>query len=220
MLPMYGYTIVKTYPHDRDAYTQGLQYLDGIFYEGTGLNGRSSIRRVNLETGEILQQRAIGAQYFGEGITARGTELFQLTWQSGIGFVYDVKTFEPRRSFKYTGEGWGLTQDANGLIMSDGTDALRFIDPATFGERRRLRVTASGEPVFQLNELELVKGEIFANVYQTDFVARIDPASGKLAPTGQVGALEEVFLEGTVPTEMARPADQVSPETFLIDETE
>jgi glutamine cyclotransferase len=179
-LPVYGYTIVNTYPHDRDAYTQGLQYLDGVLYEGTGLNGRSSIRRVRLETGEVLQQRNVASAYFGEGITARGTELFQLTWRSGVGFVYDLKTFEPRRTFKYSGEGWGLTQDSNGLIMSDGTDALRFLDPATLSERRRLRVTAAGQPVFELNELELVKGEILANIYMTDHVARIDPASGRV----------------------------------------
>ena len=179
-LPMYGYTVVRSYPHDRDAYTQGLQYQDGILYEGTGLNGRSSIRKVKLETGEVLQQRAIGAQYFGEGITARGTELFQLTWQSGVGFVYDLKTFEPRRTFKYSGEGWGLTQDANALIMSDGTDAIRFLDPSTLAERRRIRVTAAGQPVLDLNELELVDGELLANIYMTDYVARIDPTTGRV----------------------------------------
>ena len=144
------------------------------------MNGRSSIRRVKLETGEVLQQRGIAAQYFGEGITARGSELFQLTWQSGVGFVYDLKTFEPRRTFKYSGEGWGLTQDSSWLIMSDGSDAIRFIEPATFTERRRIRVTAAGQPVLELNELELVKGEIFANVYMTDYVARIDPATGRV----------------------------------------
>jgi len=177
-LPVYGYTIVHTFPHDRDAYTQGLQFLDGGLYEGTGLHGRSSIRRVSLETGDVLQRRDIAAEYFGEGITVRGTDLFQLTWQSGVAFVYDHKTFAPRRTFKYSGEGWGLTQDASGLIMSDGTDALRFLDPGTFVERRRIRVTAVGQPVQELNELEFVNGEIFANVYTTDWVARIDPRSG------------------------------------------
>jgi glutaminyl-peptide cyclotransferase len=179
-LPVYGYTVVNSYPHDRDAYTQGLQYHDGILYEGTGLNGRSSIRKVRLETGEVLQQRGLSAQYFGEGITVRGTELFQLTWQSGVGFVYDVKTFEPRRTFKYSGEGWGLTQDSNALIMSDGTDAIRFLDPSTLAERRRIRVTAGPDPVINLNELELVGGQILANIYMTDFVARIDPATGRV----------------------------------------
>jgi glutaminyl-peptide cyclotransferase len=179
-LPTYNYTVVKTYPHDRDAYTQGLQYLDGVLYEGTGLHGQSSIRRVQLDTGEVLQRRNIAEQYFGEGITIWKQELFQLTWQSEIGFVYDHKTFMPLRTFRYKGEGWGLTHDASGLIMSDGTDAIRFIEPATFKEVRRLRVSAGGSPVTQLNELEYVKGEIFANVYQTDYVARIDPKTGRV----------------------------------------
>ena len=177
-LPMFGYTIVHTYPHDRDAFTQGLQVVDGTFYEGTGLNGRSSIRKVKIETGEVLQKRDVPAQYFGEGITVRGNELFQLTWQSGVALVYDRTSFTPRRQFKYTGEGWGLTQDATSLIMSDGTEYLRFLDPATFTERRRVRVSVGGTPLKNLNELEYVKGEVFANVWQTDYVARIDPKTG------------------------------------------
>lgn len=179
-LPVYGYTVVRTYPHDPRAFTQGLQYLDGVFYEGTGQHGDSRIRMVKLETGEVLQQRALAKEHFGEGITVWHDELFQLTWQSGIGFVYDRETFRPTRTFRYTGEGWGLTKDADGLVMSDGTDALRFINPATFSERRRVKVTAAGAPVRNLNELEYVKGEIFANVWMTDFVARIDPASGRV----------------------------------------
>jgi glutaminyl-peptide cyclotransferase len=179
-LPRYTYSVVKTYPHDRRAFTQGLQYLGGILYEGTGNLGQSWIRKVKLETGEVLQQRDIPKEHFGEGIAIWKSELFQLTWQSGMGFVYDVNTFAPRRTFRYAGEGWGLTQDADGLIMSDGSDALRFVEPATFKERRRLKITALGQPVRQLNELEYVKGEIFANVWQTDIVARIDPATGKV----------------------------------------
>lgn len=179
-LPVQGYSIVKSYPHDRDAFTQGLQYLDGLLYEGTGLNGRSSIRKVKLETGEVLQRRDIPNQYFGEGIAVWKSELFQLTWQSGTGFVYDLQTFSPRRRFSYTGEGWGLTRDETGLIMSDGTDALRFLDPATLKERRRVRVTAGGVPVRDLNELEYVKGEVLANVWMTDRIARIDPKSGRV----------------------------------------
>jgi glutamine cyclotransferase len=179
-IPLYGYTLVKTYPHDRDAFTQGLQYLDGVLYEGTGLRGRSSIRRVDLETGKVLQRHDIPAQYFGEGITVWKAELFQLTWQSGVAFVYDRETFAPRRTFRYTGEGWGLTHDGTGLIMSDGTDALRFLDPATFAERRRVTVTAAGQPVRDLNELEFVKGEILANVWQTDTIARIEPKTGRV----------------------------------------
>jgi glutaminyl-peptide cyclotransferase len=179
-LPVFGYTLVHTYPHDRDAFTQGLQVVDGVFYEGTGLNGRSSIRKVKIETGEVLQKKDVPAQYFGEGIAVRGSELFQLTWQSGVAFVYDRQTFAPKRQHKYSGEGWGLTQDKGSLIMSDGSEFLRFLDPATFAEKSRLRVTAAGAALKNLNELEYVKGEIFANVWQTDFVARIDPATGKV----------------------------------------
>lgn len=179
-LPIYGYTVVRTYPHDPAAFTQGLQYVDGFLYEGTGENGRSSIRKVKLETGEVLQHRDLAKEHFGEGITVWKTELFQLTWQSGIGFVYDRQTFAPKRTFRYTGEGWGMTRDAAGLIMSDGTDALRFIDPATFAERRRVKVTAGGAPLTRLNELEYVKGEIYANVWTDDRIARIDPATGRV----------------------------------------
>jgi glutamine cyclotransferase len=179
-LPIARYAITKSYQHDRDAFTQGLQYVDGLLYEGTGLNGRSSIRKVQLETGTVLQRRELPQQYFGEGITLFKGTLYQLTWQSGLAFSYDAKTFKPSSTFKYRGEGWGLTHDGTQLIMSDGTDALRFLDPATFAERRRIKVTAAGKPVPQLNELEYVKGEIFANVWTTDYIARIDPQSGKV----------------------------------------
>lgn len=179
-LPIYGYSIVRAYPHDPDAFTQGLEYADGVLYESTGLNGRSSIRRVNLESGAVLQKRDLDAKHFGEGITIFKSNLFQLTWQSGLAFVYDRATFAPKRSFKYTGEGWGLTHDQTSLIMSDGTEFLRFLDPMTFAERRRVRVTGVGQPVKNLNEIEYVKGEIFANIWMTDFVARIDPASGRV----------------------------------------
>jgi glutamine cyclotransferase len=176
----FGYSIVRTYPHDPRAFTQGLQYHDGFLYEGTGQHGQSSIRKVRLDTGEVLQRRALPDQFFGEGIAVWNTQLFQLTWQSGVAFVYDLQTFAPVRQFSYAGEGWGLTDDGALLIMSDGTEFLRFIDPATFKETGRIRVTASGEPVTNLNELEYVKGEVLANVWQTDLVARIDPASGRV----------------------------------------
>jgi glutaminyl-peptide cyclotransferase len=180
-LPAYGYTIVHTYPHDAEAFTEGLQYLDGFLYESTGLNGRSSIRKVKLETGEVLQKHDLAQQYFGEGIVALGTDLFELTWQSGIGFVYDRQTFALKRTFHYTGEGWALTRDARDIIMSDGSDALRFIDPATFKERRpRVKVTAGGVALKNVNELEYVKGEIFANVWMTDYIARINPQTGNV----------------------------------------
>ena len=180
-LPVYGYTVVHAYPHDRDAFTEGLFYLDGFLYEGTGLEGRSSIRKVRLETGEVVQRHDIDAKYFGEGIVTWGPELFELTYTTGIGFVYDRQTFALRRSFRYTGEGWAFTKDAHGLIMSDGSDALRFLDPATLNERRpRLKVTAEGKPLKDINELEYVRGEILSNVWRTDYLARINPDTGKV----------------------------------------
>jgi glutamine cyclotransferase len=179
-LPIFGYTVVRAYPHDPAAFTQGLEYVDGLLYEGTGLRGRSSIRKVRLETGEVLQKRDLGNEHFGEGITLFGGRLFQLTWQSGTAFVYDRATFRPIRSFGYQGEGWGLTHDRTHLIMSDGTEFLRVLDPSTFREQRRVRVTAVGQPLRKLNELEYVKGEVLANVWMTDYIARIDPESGRV----------------------------------------
>jgi glutaminyl-peptide cyclotransferase len=179
-LPVYGYAIARVLPHDPQAFTQGLVYSEGVFYEGTGLNGRSSIRRVRPDTGEVLQRRDVAAEHFGEGIALWQGAIIQLTWQSGLAFVYDRATFRPTRTLTYRGEGWGLTHDGTQLIMSDGTSELRVLDPVTFAERRRLQVTAVGEPVDRLNELEYVKGEIFANVWQTDFVARIDPTTGRV----------------------------------------
>jgi glutaminyl-peptide cyclotransferase len=181
VLPTYGYTVVRSYPHDRDAFTQGLEYADGVLYESTGLYGRSSIRTVKLDTGVVLQKKEIPREHFGEGITLFKAELFQLTWQSGIAFVYDRVTFAPRRSLKYPGEGWGLTHDDRHLIMSDGTEYLRYLDPATFAEQKRIRVTGLGQPVKNLNELEYVKGEVLANVWMTDFIARIDAVSGRVS---------------------------------------
>lgn len=173
--PVFGFQIQHVYPHDPNAFTQGLQYADGFLYEGTGLNGRSSIRKVKLETGDVIQKRDVPAEYFGEGITVWRSSLIELTWQSEVAFVYDKTSFDLRRRFEYIGEGWGLTHDAASLIMSDGTDRLRFLDPATFAERRRVLVTAGGAPVGRLNELEFVKGEILANIWQSDYVARIAP---------------------------------------------
>ena len=178
--PVTGYQIVKIYPHDRAAFTQGLVFLDGIFYEGTGLNGRSSIRKVKVETGEVLKIQNLDAQYFGEGIAVVGDELIQLTWQSGIGFVYDKNSFERKRTFTYAGEGWGLTYDGTRLIMSDGTPSIRFLDPKTLKESGRLEVKDGRMPVDDINELEMVKGELFANVWSTDRIARIDPKTGQV----------------------------------------
>ncbi|HEY7288904.1 MAG TPA: glutaminyl-peptide cyclotransferase [Vicinamibacterales bacterium] len=179
-LPRYGYEVVRTYPHDPRAFTQGLQYLDGFLYEGTGQNGESSIRKVRLETGEVLQKRDVPAEYFGEGITIWKNDLIELTWQSHLAFVYDRTTFEPRKRFSYSGEGWGLTHDGENLIMSDGTSQLRILEADTFVEKRRIEVTADGVPLRNLNELEFVKNEIYANVWQTDTIARIATASGRV----------------------------------------
>jgi len=180
-IPEYGYDVVHVYPHDPGAYTQGLFYLNGVMYESTGLNGQSSIRKVRLETGEVLQKRDIPEQYFGEGIINWKDRLLEITWKSEVGFIYDLNSFAPKGQFMYPGEGWGLTQDGKRIIMSDGSAELRFWDPETLRETGRITVTDDGRPVDQLNELEWIKGEVFANVYQTNRIARIDPATGKIA---------------------------------------
>jgi glutaminyl-peptide cyclotransferase len=194
------YEIVRSHPHDPRAFTQGLQFVDGHLYEGTGLHGESTLRRVELRSGAVLQQVALSPQYFGEGITVVGDRVIQLTWRSGVGFVYDRDTFERRRTFTYTGEGWGLTFDGQHLIMSDGTDALRFWHPETFEEVRRVQVTDGGAPVAQLNELEYFDGLVYANVWPTDRVARIDPSSGQV--TGWID-----FSGLLTPSERARGVD-------------
>ena len=179
---VYGYKVVRSYPHDRQAFTQGLVYLDGLLYEGTGMNGQSGIRKVRLETGEVLQMRPLDGQYFGEGIVVWKDRLVQLTWQHGLGFVYDLETFQPKRTFNYAGEGWGLTHDGSRIIMSDGSPGgtLRLLDPETLRETGRLVVRDGGRPVPHLNELEYVKGEIYANVWMTERVARISPKTGQV----------------------------------------
>ena len=178
--PLYGYRVVNTYPHDSQAYTQGLVFRDGFLFESTGLNGRSSLRKVKLETGEVLQQERIDPQYFAEGLTDWGGQLVQLTWQSNVGFVYDLATLGLQRTFRLTGEGWGLTHDGSRLIASDGTDILRFLDPDTFQARSQVSVRDGGVPVKDLNELEYVRGEIYANVWHTNRIARISPESGRV----------------------------------------
>lgn len=188
----YGFKVVNRYPHDRTAFTQGLEYHEGFLYEGTGLNGRSTLRKVKLETGEVLQQIHIGSAFFGEGITVLPKEIVQLTWQSGMGFVYERDTFKMLRSFNYPGEGWGLTNDGKRIFMSDGTAQIRRWDPATLQEQSRLTVHEGGKEIASLNELEWVKGEIYANVWQTDRIARISPDDGHvLAWVNLTGILEE-----------------------------
>ena len=179
-VPTYGYEVVRSYPHDRAAFTQGLLVRNGIFYEGTGMNGESGIRKVKIETGEVLQVKPLAKEYFGEGITEWNGSIVQLTWQHGVGFVYDAETFAPTRTFTYRGEGWGITHDGTRLIMSDGTAQLRFLDPATLKETGRVTVRDARGPIQKLNELEFVNGEIYANVWQTDRIVRISPADGRV----------------------------------------
>lgn len=178
--PTEGYRIVHTYPHDSSAFTQGLIYLDGYLYEGTGLNGRSSIRMVDLASGRVLQHYDLPGQYFGEGLTDWGSNLYELTWTSHICFVYDRFSFRLLKTFSYSGEGWGLTHDKTSLIMSDGTAYLRFLNPNTFTETRRIQVTDGGQPIKELNELEYIHGQIYANIWHSDRIARISPATGKI----------------------------------------
>jgi glutamine cyclotransferase len=176
----YGFRVVKSYPHDRLAFTEGLFYLNGFLYESTGLQGASSIRKVRLETGEIVQRYDLPNRYFGEGIVNWKNRLIQLTWQTQVGFIHDLKTLKVTSSFSYPGEGWALTQDGKRIIMDDGTSQIRFWDPETLTEEGRLTVSDAGHPVVNLNELEWVNGEIYANIWGTNRIARIDPASGKV----------------------------------------
>lgn len=192
-----AYTVVNTYPHDRGAFTQGLLYRDGHLYESTGLNGRSSLREVDLATGKVLRRHDIEAKYFAEGLAEVGDRLVQLTWQSQIGFVYDRKTFKLERTFDYIGEGWGLVHDGKRLILSDGSATLRFLDDKTFTETGHLDVTYQGQPMRQLNELEMVKGALFANVWGTPFIVVIDLASGRV--TGQIDCTTLLAPEDRTP---------------------
>jgi glutaminyl-peptide cyclotransferase len=179
-VPVYGYHVVRSFPHDPGAFTQGLIVRNGFFYEGTGMNGQSGIRKVKIENGEVLQAQPLASTYFGEGITDWKGSLLEITWQSEVGFVYDLETFERKKTFTYTGEGWGLTHDEARIILSNGSAELRFLDPDTLKETGRVAVHDASGPVNNLNELEYVKGEIFANVWQTDRIARISPKDGRV----------------------------------------
>jgi glutaminyl-peptide cyclotransferase len=179
-VPIYEYDVVHAYPHDPMAFTEGLFYLNGVLYESTGLEGHSTIRKVRLETGEVTQKLDIPAQYFGEGIVNWRGHLISLTWKSHLGFVFDLASFKLLRQFEYDGEGWALTRNDSQIIMSDGTPNLRFLNPDTLQETGRIQVTLDGKPVRNVNELEWVKGEIFANVWQSNWILRIDPANGRV----------------------------------------
>ena len=180
-VPIWNVQVIHAYPHDVAAFTEGLFFLNGYLYESTGLEQHSSIRKVRLETGEVVQRRDIAPQYFGEGIVNWKNRIISLTWKAELGFVFDLATFKLQKKFSYMGEGWGLTQDGKEIIMSDGTSQLRFLDPDTLKETHRIDVTLQGKPVPNVNELEWVKGEIFANVWKTNWILRIDPSTGKVA---------------------------------------
>ncbi|ATB27950.1 glutaminyl-peptide cyclotransferase [Melittangium boletus] len=179
-VPVEGFEVLQSWPHDPRAFTQGLVYRDGRLYEGTGLNGQSNLREVELETGRVLRRVNLESQHFGEGLAMLGDKLYQLTWRSHVGFIYDAKTFAPVGRFDYPTEGWGLTDDGTSLILSDGTSTLRFLDPTTFKVQRTLKVTDGGREISRLNELEYIHGEIYANQWGSDFLVRIDPATGQL----------------------------------------
>ena len=177
--PQFKYEIINKYPHDPEAFTQGLQIHQGILYEGTGLYGKSSLRIVNLETGEILQNIELSQKYFGEGITVFNKKIYQLTWKENIGFIYNLD-LEKVSNFTILGEGWGLTNNGSNLILSNGTSIISFINPATMEIIRTIRVTNEGKPVARINELEFIEGYIYANIWQTDKIVVIEPESGEV----------------------------------------
>jgi glutamine cyclotransferase len=177
-VPVYGYEVVNTFPHDPEAFTQGLIFQDGALVESTGLESHSTLRRVELQTGKVLQKVEVPRDFFAEGMTLFNGKIYQLTWKGEKGFIYDPQTFQKTGEFTYTGEGWGLTHDADSLILSDGSNKLRFLDPADYHVKRTISVTDGARPVLELNELEYVKGEVYANVWHQNRIARIDPQTG------------------------------------------
>jgi glutaminyl-peptide cyclotransferase len=179
-VPVLNVKLVRAYPHDPHAFTQGLEYYRGYLYESTGIAGQSTLRKVALQTGEVLQRISLPSQYFGEGLTIFQGKIYQLTWLSKKGFVYDLRSFRRVGEFPYDTEGWGLTHDDRSLIMSDGTNKIRYIDPVSFAVTRTIELYAEGQGVVNLNELEYVKGEIFANIWHSPRIARIDARSGQL----------------------------------------
>lgn len=198
-VPVYGYKIINVYPHDETAFTEGLFYDGKTLYESTGLYDNSTLRQVDLTTGRILKLYRLADEFFGEGLTLWKDQLVQLTWQSGIGFVYDKKSFNKTRSFDYNREGWGITTDGRRLIMSDGSDSLYFMYPDTFDDAGSVRVEYNGNPVSQLNELEFIKGKVYANVYYTSMIAIISPETGEV--TGWIdlqGLVDRETEQGSV----------------------
>ena len=200
-VPFYTYKVIQSYPHDPQAFTQGLAYEDGFLYEGTGLNGRSALIKRELKTGKLVKRERLPRKYFGEGITPFGKKIIQLTWKARKGFVYDKETFRALDEFEYDDQGWGITYDGKHLIMSDGTPTLRFLDPNSFAEIRRLRVTDRGRRVRGLNELEFVNVAIYANIWPTEYIAIISPQTGRV-----VGWIN---LSGLCPVPTPRPSNIV-----------
>jgi glutamine cyclotransferase len=188
-VPLVGYEVVQTFPHDKTAFTQGLNFHEGSLVESTGLVGLSTLRRVELQTGRVLQVTYVPAPNFAEGMTILDGKIYQLNLNGGRGFVYDLTTLEKTGEFPYEGEGWGLTNDGQSLLLSDGTNVIRVIDPNTFKVQRTITVTRAGKPLERLNELEYVKGEILANVWQSDGIARIDPKDGRVTGWIDLSAL-------------------------------
>ncbi|OGS70882.1 MAG: glutamine cyclotransferase [Flavobacteria bacterium RIFCSPLOWO2_12_FULL_35_11] len=192
---IYTYKIINTYPHDKGAYTQGLEFLNGFLYEGTGKKGSSSIRKVELKSGKVLQQKDIDEQYFGEGITIFNNKLYQLTWQSGIGFVYDLNTFEQEKTFNYTKsrEGWGLSHNGEKLIKTDGTEFIWFLNPETLAEEDYIEVYTNERKVEKLNELEFVNGLIYVNIWQQNTILMVNPATGKVEGVANLNSLKTII---------------------------
>jgi glutaminyl-peptide cyclotransferase len=204
-IPIHPYHIIHTYPHDPSAFTEGLFYEDGYLYESTGEFVGAGVRKVKLDTGEVVQRRDTPEGYFGEGIIASGQRILQLSWKQGVGFIYDKATFKLIDQIRYPGEGWAMTRDASHIYMSDGTPVIRVLDPQTFAQTGSISVTANGVPLQQINELEWVKGKIYANVWQTARIAQIDPKTGhvvgwidmtKLVEAQKVGDPENDVLNG------------------------
>ena len=179
-VPVFNFQVVNTYPHDKAAFTEGLQFVDGAMYESTGMEGTSWVRRYDLATGAVQAEHVIDKQYFGEGSVVLADKIVSVTWKNQKGFILDRATLAPKGEFTYTGEGWGMTTDGAKVFMSDGSSSIRVMDPGTLAETGAIKVTMNGRPVDQLNELEFIKGEIWANVFQTDRIVRIDPATGKV----------------------------------------
>ncbi|MBV9210930.1 MAG: glutaminyl-peptide cyclotransferase [Acidobacteria bacterium] len=198
-VPVYTYEVVNSWPHDTQAFTQGLIFYQGMMYESAGHYGSSTLRRVELRTGKVEQKADVDARYFAEGMTIFGGKIYQLTWTGRKGFIYDLKSFHLEGEFAYEGEGWGLTHDEHALIMSDGTNQIRFLDPQTFKVTRTISVQDHGQPLMQLNELEYIKGEIYANIWKSDRIVRIDAQSGKILGwidlTGLLAPLERPDAE-------------------------